>query len=150
MNHQEFVKYRIWKWYNEWFWFQCVAGAKIYVKEVYWINLKSFSWSALNWFLTWSPFVWLPFKKVLNTPTWVPKVWDIVFFDKMSYNPYWHVAIVDEWTTPTILNVIEQNTGKSGKVWNKKAWDGIWEDDMFWLNTYNYKTPKVLWWYTKI
>ena len=140
MLHSEFKTKWLWKWYAETkqLWFQCVAWVKKYSEEVFWIKLKSFWWTALSWFLTWSPFKWLPFIKILNTPDFVPKVWDIVFFDKEPKNLYWHVWIVDVWTTVKTLKVLNQNM---------KTWTWHWKWDEFSISTFNYLKPKCLWVY---
>lgn len=145
MNIQEFKNKWLWKKvdYDSAFWAQCVDLARLGTKELFWIEIWTFSWSALNWWNTWSPFKsdenWI-WTRIANSTNIFPMQWDIVFFDKTSVNPYGHVAIVDEWCTGSKLNVIEQN-----------AWSGNW--DWLWNNsirkhTYNYITPKCLGWYS--
>lgn len=88
-------------------WHQCVWWAKLFCQEM-WYPIKWFSWSALKWWQTWSPFnnEW---KRIENSPTAIPKAGSIIFFDKSSVNPYGHVAVVDEWSTWMRLVIVEQN-----------------------------------------
>lgn len=88
---------------------QCVGWAKLFCQEM-WYPIKWFSWSALKWWQTWSPFnnEW---KRIENSPTAIPKAGSIIFFDKSSVNPYGHVAVVDEWSTWMRLVIVEQNAG---------------------------------------
>ena len=137
-TYEQFKKDWLWKWYaeNKSLGFQCVAWVKIYAKEVLWVNLWKFSWSAYNWFVTCSPIIWLRFEKIFNTISFIPKQWDIIFFDKNKQN--WmcgHVWIVDsaDWK---IVNVLNQNMF-SGNGNNVKDW--------FSINSFDYINPKCLW-----
>jgi hypothetical protein len=117
-------------------WYQCVALAKLYAQEVYWVSLGRFGGSALAWrengLRTFD--VWLR-QKVANDPNLAPVQWDIIFFDKTKENKYGHVAVVDI-ADLNEAKVVEQNGGRgSGK------WLGT---DCIRLRTYNYISPKVL------
>lgn len=143
MKHSEFKSKWLWKWYkeNSTLWTQCVAWVKLYCKEVFWIDLGSFWWTAYNWYITWKPFIWYKFKRFKNTPDFLPKVWDIVFFDKDKSN--WncgHVGIVDFADLKT-MRVLNQN------FWN---WDWKWADDFFKISNFDYITPKCLGFYRLI
>lgn len=140
MKHSEFKSKWLWKWYKETekLWTQCVAWVKLYCKEVFWVELSSFWGTAYNGWNTWSPFVWLKIKRFKNTPDFLPKIWDIVFFDKDKSNwNCWHVGIVD-FATLTTLKVLNQN------MWN---WDWKWTDDYFKISNFDYITPKCLGFY---
>jgi len=137
-THKQFLQDWLWKPndYDKGFGVQCVDLSKAYSKEVFWIELWNFSWWALNAWLTCSPFnsKWI---RIKNTSSFIPRVWDVVFFDKTSSNKFWHVAVVSEWSTNIKLNVIEQN------AW---MWKGKWLwSDVIRLHTYNYLNPKCLW-----
>lgn len=112
---------------------QCVALAKKYYKDVYGIDTWSFNWSAINWwdYLQRNP----KLKRIVNTPTFSPIVWDMCFFKIWKY---WHVAIVDEFSTVDKLFVIENNWGNG---------DGKGKDDYAQVKAYDYITPKFLWVY---
>ena len=143
MNHNEFKAKWLNKWYaeNTAYWFQCVAWVKKYCSEVYWVNLSSFWGTAYNWFMSWSPFIWKWFTKILNTKEFVPKTWDIIFFDKAKSN--WmcgHVGIVDEWSTAKTVKVLNQNMG---------TWTGQSTTDYFRISNFDYITPKCLGVYRK-
>lgn len=137
-KHQEFKK----KWLGKWFcedsklWTQCVWWVKIYAYEVFGISLKVFWWSAYNGWKTWNPFKWFKFVKIENTASFIPKVWDIVFFDKHKSNwNYGHVWIVDELTTVKNLFVLNQN------MW---TWTGHGKWDWFRISKFDYISPKCL------
>ena len=139
------AKHRLWKKANMLtgyaetaeLWTQCVAGVKKYSSDVLGVDLGSFWWSAINWWNTGSPFAWKPFSRIENNPTFVPRVWDICFF---QIGTYWHVAIIDEMSTTRVAFVIEQNW------WNG---DGKGKDDYYQVKAYDYITPKILWVYRK-
>lgn len=139
MNIKELKSKWIWKRIDE-FWnnsFQCVAWAKQAILDLYWEHISSFSWSAINWRATWSPFneYW---NRVYYTIWLVPSAWDVIFFNKTKTNKYGHVAIADEWCTMTQLMIIEQN------AWNWK-WDWLWANAITKrIKTYN----NCLWWFT--
>lgn len=122
--------------YDKAYWYQCVDLIKTYLSEVF--NIKSGAlWNAYNIFVN-TPKELTKFKKTVNTPTLVPKAWDIVIFNKSKSNWfYWHIAIVDEGTTVKDLYVIEQN------AW---SWNWDWK-----LNNRIYRRKKnrkdVAWFY---
>ena len=138
-KHRAWKKANILTGYSETveLWTQCVAWVKKYSQDVLGVALGSFSGSAINGWNTWNPFAWRPFSRIENSPTFIPKAWDIVFF---QIGTYWHVAIVDELSTSRIMFVIEQNGGNG---------DGKWKDDYYQVKAYDYITPKVLWVYRK-
>lgn len=114
-------------------WTQCVALAKRYYKDVYWIDTWSFNGSAINW---WDKLQQNPrLKRIVNSSTFRPRVGDMCFFQIWTY---WHVAIVDEFSTMTRLFVIENNWGN---------WDWKGRDDISQVKAYDYITPKFLWVY---
>lgn len=118
ISFQDLKRKWIWKSYseNKEFWAQCVAWAKKAINDLYGISLASFWGSALNAWQTWSPFS-SEWKKVENKIWNYPSVWAVVFFDKVKWNPYWHVAIVGEGSDKNKLVVLEQNAGN---------WNGDW------------------------
>ncbi len=114
-------------------WTQCVALAKKYYKDVYWVDTGSFNGSAINgWeYLKNNP----KLKRIANSATFKPRYGDMWFF---QIGTYWHVFIVDEFSTITRLFVIENNWGN---------WDGKGRDDLAQVRAYDYITPKFLWVY---
>ena len=104
------------------YWFQCVDLARHFTKEVHWKEIKTFGWSAINWWLTGKPFLWLPYARVRNDWIQVPPRWAIVFFGATKDNPYWHVAITGKCNANE-LRVIEQNAISGNGKW--KNWDEI-------------------------
>lgn len=100
---------------NPAYWFQCVAWVKCAIKELYWINLWGFGWSAHNWFVTWSPF-WAGRTKVMNTPSAIPTSWSVIFRSRSWQLPYWHVAIVVSADVNNVT-VIEQNAKTGNGKW---------------------------------
>lgn len=114
-------------------WTQCVALAKRYYKDVYWIDTWSFNGSAINgWdYLQSNP----KLKRILNTPDFKPRFGDMCFFQIWQYG---HVAIVDEFSTTSRLFVLENNGGNG---------DGKGRDDLAQVKAYDYITPKFLWVY---
>ena len=141
ITHQEFKKKWLWKWFseNKDLWFQCVAGCKVYCKEVFWQTLGNFWWSAYNWFKTWSPFKNLKFQRFINTPEFLPKVWDIVFFDKDKQNwMYGHVWIIDFANLKT-MKVLNQNMGT-----------GLGHSEIDKFKISNFDFSKCLWFYRYI
>lgn len=144
MTFDQFKKAREWKRYQESakLWYQCVALAKLFAKEVDWISLLSFSWSAIKWRWTWSPFKLLPYTRVNYAGKGIPPRWSIVFLSATKDNPFGHTAIAWQCTDKE-LRVIEQNaiTGN---------WQWLW-GDVISIRNYPYKwwkTWDVLWWYT--
>lgn len=127
---------------NETLWAQCVAWAKKFALEQG-NPIWTFSWSALNGWLTGSPFVWTKWERVTNTTTAIPKEWDIVFLDKTASNPYGHVAVAGEGCTGSKLVLIEQNAG----TWNGDGKNG----NKITMRAIKYNDPKrgvCLGWYT--
>lgn len=111
-NYQKFKNKWIW-WKVDtdwWYWYQCTDLAKQYAKEIYWVTLWNFWWSAYKWFLNWSKtFDTTKWKKVEYTPWMIPIAWDIIFWKPTASNSYWHVAIAWDKSTSTILDILEQN-----------------------------------------
>lgn len=101
---------------------QCIDLARQIAKESG-NPIWTFSGSAYQWWVTWSPFKWTKWKRVDRVGKNIPMAWDIIFFAPKSNNPYGHVAIVDGWCTPFIINIIEQNS--STWNWSWKWWDAI-------------------------
>ena len=111
---------------NKWRWkavdtdkvygYQCVDWVKQFAFEQYGVTLKSFSWSALRWWLTWSPFdsTW---QRIDYKPWRIPEIWDIVFLNNTLSNPYWHVCVADNHCDYRTLHVIEQNAGSGNGSW---------------------------------
>lgn len=118
---------------------QCVDLVKHFTKDFLWVSLGSFGWSAISGWESGSPFD-SKWKKVVYKKWKSPKLWDIVFFDKMKGNPYGHVAVA-LWGNKTILAILEQNAGKG--LWEWKSGDEIRE------NIITYTKPYVcLGWYS--
>lgn len=103
---------------------QCVDLAKQYAKEVYWVILGSFGWSAYKWFLNGSKtFDTTKWKKVEYGPGIIPIAGDIIFWKPTSSNSYWHVAIAGVWSTVDKLVLLEQNyVAESSKDFWKWTW----------------------------
>ena len=149
MNYDELKAKWLWKKIDfDWvYWNQCVDFVKQAVKDLYWINIWTFNWSAYNWWNSWSPFS-TRWKRVENTLNAIPPAWAVVFFDKIyrwqtCINPYWHVAITWKWCTKTKLIVLEQN------AWNWN-WDWKWNNSIT-ERVLNYVKPsRCLWWYELI
>lgn len=138
MRAKQYLDLFLWKRVNEpWYLYECVWLAKHFVSKVHKRTLSSFWWSAINWWISWSPFN-KSRTRVTNDPNRVPKQWDVIFFDRTRNNKRWHVAIVYEANVNEVL-VIEQNW-----IWSKTGlnWDAIR------LKTYNYLNPRCLWWFT--
>lgn len=124
---------------NAQFWFQCVSRAKKAIRELYWITLWSFWWSAHNWFITWSPFTAPWWTKFVNTPDKFPVPWSVIFRSKSWQLPYGHVAIVISADANNIT-VQEQNA---------KTGNGQWiGGDAITTRTHDYRW--VSWWYSHI
>ena len=115
-----------WIWisvdYDKAYWNQCTDFARQFAKEE-WHPIGTFSWSAYNWWVTWSPFKWTKWRRVDRVGKNVPIAGDIIFFAPTKNNPYGHVAVVDGRCTPFIINIIEQNAGTWN--WSWKWWDAI-------------------------
>lgn len=122
---------------NESYGYQCVSYCKLAIRELYWITLWSFWWSAHNWFITGSPFTAPWWTKFVNTPDKVPVSWSVIFRSKSWQLPYGHVAIVISADANNIT-VQEQNA----KTGNGK-WIG---GDAITTRTHDYRW--VSWWYS--
>lgn len=88
---------------------QCTDWSRQFAQEV-WFPIKWFSWSALRWWETGSPFVGTEWVRVENSISAVPTSGSIIFFDKTPKNPYGHVAVVDSADANSIV-LVEQNAG---------------------------------------
>lgn len=100
-------------------WYQCVALAKLFFEEVYWIKGLSFWGSALTW---WNKKGNL--QDILDIVV-QPQEWDMVFFNKTPTNIHGHVGIYHDQKT-----LLEQNW------WN-------WNGDGLWANAIRlWKMPK--------
>ena len=143
MTHKEVINQWIGSRYQEdpQYWYQCVSWVKKYC-ELLNIPLLWFSWSALNAWKSGSPFgTW--WTKINNSLLSVPKAGDIAFFDATPTNPYGHVAIVDEKSNMTRINIIDQN-GWTGR------WDGLSDNAITLRQTWYGSTKwrgKCLGWY---
>lgn len=103
MTNQEFLSKWLGGKYREdpKLWYQCVALAKIYYEEVFWVKWLSFGNSAINgWLHLWN------LQDILDVVT-QPQLGDMVFFDKTLTNPSWHVGIYQDQKT-----LLEENGGK--------------------------------------
>lgn len=138
MNSLQYNSTRIWNRVRETedLWFQCVALAKHRTKAILWLSLSSFWGSAINWWITWSPFN-KKRKRIINSPTNFPKENDVIFFRKTPTNQRWHVACVMKADINTIT-VCEQN-------WGKWTWTWLWTDA---IRIKTYKYTDVLWRFT--
>lgn len=143
MTHKEVLTQWIGSKYQEdpQYGYQCVSWVKKYC-ELLNIPLSWFSGSALNAWKSSSPFGngWT---KITNGLLSVPKSGDIVFFDATPTNPYGHVAVADEKSSFSRLNIIDQNG------WNG-AWNGIGNNAITLRNTGYSATKwrgKCLGWY---
>lgn len=138
MKHQDYLNKYIGTfqrepWIQSW---ECVFNVKLYSKEVQGFTLGSFGGFAYSGWTgnTYDAKYW---KRVKNTPKWVPKQWDHIFFG-LGMWPYGHVAIVHT-ANVNDFTCIEQN--RTGKVWDVK-WDEIS------IGHYDYKN--VLGWFTPL
>lgn len=131
MVHSEILKNNIWKYIRETvsLWYQCVAWAKVYCK-LRWYSIRSFGWSAINGWITWSPFddTW---KKVIYTWFNSPKEGDVIFW-KQGIDG--HVAIANKFCYPFLFRYTDQNWG-----WNEEPIQPRWSS---WKN--------IVGWYTRI
>lgn len=137
MNHEQYKQQRLGKRvdFDNSFGFQCVDLARHYMREVHKYNSGTFSWSAINWYNTGSPFDNSREKKVWFV--WV-KQGDIVFQNPNKQNPYWHVAICDSINRNTII-VLEQN-------WETWRWLWLWADA---IRLKSYPLSTIVWYYTR-
>lgn len=150
MQHTEILDKTLWTKYREpWYpTYQCVWFCKIYNKLRWWIEIGRFGGvGALTWWEntnnTFPKDIW---DKIENTPSGVPKQWDVIFFRNMWIEVvkdkkwktkkivHWHVAIVDEADANSIT-VIEQN-------WWHGSWSWEWEDA---IRRHTYPYTNVLW-----
>lgn len=124
-----------WLWdkidYDDWFGYQCVDLARHFADKVHWKKIGYFWGSAINWWNSWRPFAWFPYIRVRYVKWMYPPRWAIIFFDKTTANPYWHVAIAGE-STSDVLFIMEQNGGK---------WSGSWE----WVDAIRIARRKYVW-----
>lgn len=128
--------------YDKAYWYQCIDFSRQHAKDM-WNPIWTFSGSALNGWLTGSPFIGTKWERVTNTTTAIPKEGDIVFLDKTASNPYWHVAVAGEGCTGSKLVLIEQNAG----TWNGDGKNG----NKITMRAIKYNDPKrgvCLGWYT--
>lgn len=96
--------------YDKAYWYQCVDFARWYCKEA-WYPIGTFSGSAWMGWVKGSPFdgSW---RRIKNDRIEIfPEPGDIVFWGPTKWNPYGHVAVAGEGSTPIVLNIIEQNAG---------------------------------------
>ena len=138
MTIKQFLDVYLWTRYKEpWYEYECVGWVKFIVSKIHKRSLSSFWWSAISWWITWSPFN-KSWTRVENKIDRIPKPWDVIFFDKTRWNQRWHVWVVHSADLKSVL-IIEQNW-----VWSKTGlkWDAIR------LKTYNYLSPKCLWRFT--
>ena len=139
ISTQEFLDKYLWDSLSNDYWAQCVLLAKTFAKEVLWIQLWYFWWSAIAWFKnkhwTFDDKLWV---KRLNTPDWIPEVWSLIFFEWKNFSQYGHVWIVMSAWINTV-NILEQNG------W---TWAGTWTwTDAIRIQAYDYSW--VVWWMTK-
>jgi len=123
MNYKEFRDKYLGKRvdFDKVYGYQCVDLIIQYCSEVFWIK-SPWVWNAITSTASWvnttlnKEFVRIDYK------VWVvPKEWDVVIWNKTSTNPYWHIWLVDFWSSDKELKVLEQNAS----TWN---WSGIWQD----------------------
>lgn len=137
MTAKQYLDIYLWTRYAEqWYWYECVALVKHRTKAILWLSLSSFWWSAINWWITGSPFN-KKRKRIINSPTNFPKENDVIFFRKTPTNQRWHVACVIKADINTIT-VCEQN-------WGKWTWTWLWTDA---IRVKTYKYTDVLWRFT--
>lgn len=120
-------------WNKSW---QCVDWARQFASEIG-NPIWTFWWSAINCWNTGCAFTWTKWKRVKYANN-VPIAWDIVFFDKTSSNPYWHVAVVDWGCTTVLLDIVEQN-------WGMWKWKWEWTDA---IRRKEWRYKWCLWWFT--
>lgn len=113
---EEFKKQWLGKWYDEGYGYQCVAGVKKAVEEIYGIKLGSFGGSAVSgWDNMKNTFDPALRRRVENKgiggpiKDMYPPIGAVVFWRGSKGNPYGHVAIVSEIVKPHHIKVIEQN-----------------------------------------
>lgn len=138
MKPKHYLDVYLWTRYAEpWYEYECVWWVKHMVSKIHNRTLSSFWGSAISWWITWSPFN-KSWTRIRNEANNFPKQWDVIFFDKTRNSPRWHVAMVYQADANSVL-VIEQNWvgSKTGLKW-----------DAIRLKTYNYLSPKCLWWFT--
>lgn len=137
MNLKEYADKYIWKNIDVdgQYWSQCVDQVKHYAKEVLWVSLGSFWWSAKNgWLNTVNTFPSTEWEKIVKGNN-VPQVWDIIFWTTWPYEKYGHV-----WVVYDVMN------GKFMAI-NQNSWngDGQGKDDAIRLQDYTYNN--IAGWY---
>lgn len=142
MLHNDVISKYLWTKvdYDGSYGYQCTDWSRQYCKETG-NEIGNFSWSALNWWTTWSPFdeKW---QRVSLDPKNPPKEGSVIFFDKTKSNPYGHVAVVDSSNSAGVC-FIEQNAGNGNG-------DGKWSNAIKRTSlSYSDTTRgKILWWFT--
>jgi hypothetical protein len=111
MNYSEFKNQWLGKRidYDSLYGWQCVDIIKQWLDSGF--SIKPGAWgNAIDYWRSTNPGVLIAFKKVTNTPDYIPPQGSIVIFNATSSNKYGHIAIVDS-ATKTVLNILEQNGG---------------------------------------
>ena len=119
--YKTFKEKRLWRCidFDKMYWYQCVDLVKQYAKEIYWVRLSTFGWSAYTWFENKSLTFDSKWKKVEHFKWNIPIAWDLIFWKPIKWNPYWHVAIAWIWSTTEKLVILEQNyvSWRSSHFW---------------------------------
>ena len=142
MKHKEFVR----RWLgrsvdvDHAYWAQCVDLSKFYIEQVCGIKQWTYWGSALTgWYNDANTFpsdLWYRVPMDRDPSRTLPMQGDIVFRGPTQYNPYWHVAIVDQaWMWWVV--VVEQN------AWNGN-WDWKWDNA---IRKKDYLYENILWFY---
>ena len=111
MNYSEFKNQWLGKRidYDSLYGWQCVDIIKQWLDSGF--SIKPGAWgNAIDYWRSTNPGILTAFKKVTNTPDYIPPQGSIVIFNATSSNKYGHIAIVDS-ATKTVLNILEQNGG---------------------------------------
>ena len=111
MNYQDFKNQWLGKRldYDNVAGYQCVDIIKQWLDSGF--SIKPGAWgNAIDYWRNTNPAILSKFKKVTNTPDYIPPQGSIVIFNDTSGNKYGHIAIVDS-ATKTVLNILEQNGG---------------------------------------
>lgn len=111
MNYSEFKNQWLGKRidYDSLYGWQCVDIIKQWLDSGF--SIKPGAWgNAIDYWRSTNPGILTAFKKVTNTPYYIPPQGSIVIFNATSSNQYGHIAIVDS-ATITVLNILEQNGG---------------------------------------
>lgn len=133
---QDFKTKRLGNRYQEsaQFWYQCVAEAKLFVKECFWISLWRF-WTAYNGFQN----VYNTFstdKRVRIDDRKQGQAGDLIFFAPTVSNKAWHIAVVS-FVTQDNYSYLEQNWWRGSGDWLTN--DAIRESII------DKSSPKILW-----